>query len=200
MVASSHQVMGFTWGLVAITISHSFGLVPDLLFANILFFVSVMIGSLLPDIDTPKSKLGGPFDQWGFIVILTLIAVEAVTPGVNRAIQFSLMILSPMLFVFSGHRKFTHSLSFLMLMGAYSMMLYTYIHIPVFYLIGFLAGIASHLFGDYLTKRGIPLLYPFSKKYFRFFVTFRTGSKVEQTITTILVVLNLILLARNTLS
>jgi len=187
VVASSHQVMGFTWGIVAITISHSFGLVPDLLFANILFFVSVMIGSLLPDIDTPKSKLGGPFDQWGFIVILTLVAAEVVTPGVSRAIQFSLMILSPMLFVFSGHRKFTHSLSFLLLMG-------------IFYLIGFLAGIASHLFGDYLTKRGIPLLYPFSKKYFRFFVTFRTGSTVEQTITAALIVLNIILLARNTLS
>ncbi|MYL54411.1 metal-dependent hydrolase [Pontibacillus yanchengensis] len=199
MVATSHQVMGFTWGMGAITIYNSVGYIPDQLFSTILFFAAVIIGSLIPDIDTPKSKLGGPFERWGFMFVICLVGVEILTPGFSRSAQFLLMILSPLLFVYSGHRKFTHSIAFLALMGAYSFLLHTYIAIPLFYLVGFLTGIVSHLFGDFLTKRGIPLFYPISRKHVKFFYTFRTGSPIEVSITAALVVLNIVILSKNVL-
>ncbi len=199
VVASSHQVMGITWGIGAITLYNMFDVIPDKMFATVLFFAAVVIGSLIPDIDTPKSKLGGPFERWGFMLVVCLVGVEILTPGLNQAVQFLLMILSPLLFVFSGHRKFTHSIAFIALMASYSYMLHIYLDIPLFYLAGFLTGVVSHLFGDFLTKMGIPILYPFSKRYYRFFLTFKTGSKTEQSITAALVVLNIIFLTRNVL-
>lgn len=199
VVASSHQVMGFTWGMIAITIYNSFGIIPGQLLSTLFFFVAVIIGSLIPDIDTPNSKLGGPFEKWGLVLMFSLIGVEIITPGVTKVIQYILMMLSPLLFVFTGHRKFTHSIAFVLLMAGYSTILYLFIHIPIFYLMGFLVGVISHLFGDYLTKRGIPLLYPLSRKYFRFFVTFKTGSPTEKGITTGLIIVNIIILTKTTL-
>ncbi|MFC0524252.1 metal-dependent hydrolase [Pontibacillus salicampi] len=199
MVATSHQVMGFTWGMGALALYNTYGDIPHQLFSTVLFFTAVVIGSLIPDIDTPKSKLGGPFERWGFMFVICLVAVEILTPGVSKSAQFLLMILSPLLFVYAGHRKFTHSIAFVALMGAYSYLLHTYLDIPLFYLTGFMTGIVSHLFGDFLTKMGIPLFYPISRKYVKFFFTFRTGSPVETSITAALVVLNIVILSKNVL-
>ncbi|WP_394810777.1 metal-dependent hydrolase [Alkalibacillus aidingensis] len=55
---------------------------------------------------------------------------------------------------------------------------------------GLMIGVASHIFGDYITKRGVPLLYPLSKRYFRFFISFRTGSETERLVVIGLVVIN----------
>ncbi len=64
----------------------------------------------------------------------------------------------------------------------------------LYYLNGFIVGIISHLIADYFTKRGIPILYPFSKTYFRFLVTFKTGSLIEYSITGLLIIINVFLL------
>ncbi|KGX87229.1 hypothetical protein N784_16485 [Pontibacillus litoralis JSM 072002] len=194
MLATSHQVMGFTWGMGTIALYNHYASVPEDFFAPVLFFGAVLFGALIPDIDTPKSKLGGPFAKWGFTLVLVLLGMELVTPGISQSIQFLLLILSPLLFVYTGHRKFTHSISFLALMGAYSVLIHTYFSIPSFYLIGFMVGVVSHLFGDFLTKRGIPIFYPFHRRYVKFLFTFRTGSAIETGITVGLILFNVILI------
>ncbi|WP_258871674.1 metal-dependent hydrolase, partial [Halobacillus trueperi] len=58
-------------------------------------------------------------------------------------------------------------------------------------------GVVSHLFGDYITKKGIPLAYPFSKKYLQFIFTFRTGSNSERLIVYSLLLWNVWYLTSN---
>lgn len=74
-----------------------------------------------------------------------------------------------------GHRTWTHSLVVLMLLAT-----------PLLYLQGcackamlaFIIGYASHILGDWLTYRGVPLFYP-AKTAFKSPFPFRTGSVVE---------------------
>lgn len=79
-----------------------------------------------------------------------------------------------------GHRGFTHSLlACLILWG-----LIQSIHVS--FSIGFCLGYLSHLLGDFFTNRGVPLLHPLSKKRWRAPLTFKTGSRVESLVMTLL--------------
>jgi len=81
-------------------------------------------------------------------------------------------------FTLFGHRTWTHSGLILLLLV-----------IPWFYLNGisaflylsFWVGYTSHLVGDMMTPHGIPLLYPYKKK-FRLPITFKTNSPTESLI------------------
>lgn len=76
---------------------------------------------------------------------------------------------------FFGHRTWSHSILFWVL-----------VTLPIFFIpvqftlfwLAFSVGYASHIIGDFLTPMGVPLLYPFKRK-FRAPVTFRTGSFFE---------------------
>lgn len=195
MMASGHQVVGFTFGLGAVMwIPYSeVSLVQP--FPSLLFFTFVITGSLLPDIDTPKSTLGQKFWR-GLVTILALALLGYIfAPDYLDRYHDELKVLSlmllPVIAMMRGHRKITHSLLFLLILVLYSWMIERWFHIPWFYLSGLLIGVASHLFADGLTKRGIPLCYPFSKKRTRFVVTFRTGSHVEKVLVYGLVILNI---------
>lgn len=81
-------------------------------------------------------------------------------------------------FRFLGHRTWTHSLLIVAILFA-----------PIVYLEGefckaLLAlnfGYVSHIVGDWMTHRGVPLLYPLNVQ-FRAPMTFRTGSWIERPI------------------
>ena len=111
-------------------------------------------GSLLPDIDHPKSWLG-------------------------RRIPFVSIPLSSLI----GHRGATHSMIALIVVQALvlvSILLWKGEHgvwlAP--FLTGLGIGYASHLLADWMSNTGIPLLWP-NRRRFAAPITVRTGSAIE---------------------
>ncbi|WP_053217556.1 metal-dependent hydrolase [Virgibacillus senegalensis] len=114
-----------------------------------------IFGSLLPDICHSGSKIG-------------------------RKIP----LLSKLVSALFGHRTFTHSLLFLLLIQV----LFSLFHLPDEVSAGVLVGAASHLLLDAATKNGIKLLYPLQMT-FRLPLTIRTGGAAENGILAGLVLL-----------
>lgn len=115
-----------------------------------------VIGALIPDICHGGSKMGRTFPM-----------------------------LSKVINIIFGHRSFTHSLLFLVLIAIIMNSFVTNEAI----IAGILIGIVSHMILDMATKNGIKLLYPL-KITVRFPITTRTGSAVEYVVMAILSVLS----------
>lgn len=73
-----------------------------------------------------------------------------------------------------GHRGFTHSL---LAWGAITIVLLLQHFSP--FTLGLCLGYAFHVLADYCSSQGVPLLWPFSKKRYRFVITYRTSSFLE---------------------
>ncbi|WP_297988389.1 metal-dependent hydrolase [Anoxybacillus sp.] len=73
-----------------------------------------------------------------------------------------------------GHRGFTHSL---LAWGAITTVLLLQHFSP--FTLGLCLGYAFHVLADYCSSQGVPLLWPFSKKRYRFVITYRTSSFLE---------------------
>lgn len=102
-----------------------------------------LLGSLLPDIDHRNSYIGRKLKIASFIISKTL--------GHRSIVHTPIVIFAFSALLYSLTTQFTgtiHNLSRL-------------------FVIGISYGMFSHLFLDLLTRRGIPLLYPFSSKSFR---------------------------------
>lgn len=97
------------------------------------YYGGVTLGSLLPDIDHPQSYLGR-----------------------------RLRILSVPINKLFGHRGFTHSIFFTLLLGIATAPWWAVN--PLFFG-GLLLGYSSHLLADMTTPSGVPLLYPDKKRY-----------------------------------
>ncbi|RWZ52294.1 metal-dependent hydrolase [Halobacillus fulvus] len=195
MMAPGHQVVGFTFGVAALSFVPSITIPADRPFQTILFFVFVLFGSLLPDIDTPTSTLGHKFWR-GLLAVFSLaflfyLFAPHYLDIYREQLKVFVLLLLPVLVMIRSHRKMTHSILFIGLLYVYSLVIEHYFQIPWLYLSGMIIGGISHLFADFLTKKGIPLIYPFSRKHMQFFFTFRTGSKVEQMLVYSLVAWNL---------
>ncbi|WP_144513817.1 metal-dependent hydrolase [Bacillus sp. FJAT-22090] len=127
------------------------GMTASLAFAQIsnyepaLILGAGIIGALLPDICHGGSKIGRTF------------------PLVSKIFQ-----------ALFGHRTFTHSLLFLVLIG---IILNSFV-MNESITVGILVGMISHYILDMATKNGIKLLYPF-KVTVRLPITTRTGGTVE---------------------
>lgn len=138
------------------------GITASLAFAQIsndnplLLVGAGIIGALLPDICHSGSKIGRKFP-----------------------------IISKMVNKLFGHRSFTHSLLFLILMV---MVLHTIVPYKAIS-VGILLGMASHIFLDMWTKKGVKLFFPVSISV-RFPLTTRTGSKVEKVVFMLLTLLS----------
>ena len=194
MMATGHQVVGITFGVGALTLLPQ--LVPhaDEPLSAVFFLGFVLFGSLLPDIDMPNSKLGHKFWR-GLLTLFTLaftiyLFVPRYLDLYREELKVFLMLLLPVLLIIRSHRKMTHSLLFVGMLIGYSWFIEEWLNIQWFYLSGLIIGVISHLSADYLTKRGIPLVYPFSSKHKRFFITFRTGSAIEKAVVYSLVLWN----------
>jgi inner membrane protein len=111
-----------------------------------------VIGALLPDICHSGSKIGR-----------------------------KLPLLSKLINMLFGHRTFTHSLLFLVLIAV---LLNAFIPNEAVKA-GFMAGMASHYILDMATKNGIKLLFPLGMTV-RFPLTTRTGGAVENVVFSIL--------------
>lgn len=121
---------------------------------QVLFFGSLALGALIPDVDHTGSMIG-------------------------RKIPLLDNLVSAMF----GHRKFTHSLLFLVL----TYLLFLKTSWPHSLELGILIGIASHMLLDALTKNGIQFLWPF---HIRVGIPFgiRTGGAIEKGFFAVLVV------------
>lgn len=121
-----------------------------------------IIGSLLPDVDHPSSSFG------------------------RRVLPVSLLLSATF-----GHRGITHSLfavvaiTLLVWFGLAKTGGYPDFVNPL--AIGLSLGYLSHLFADYFTNSGVPLLWP-NKRKFAFFVTVKTGSISEYVLAIVLYV------------
>ncbi|SHN30114.1 metal-dependent hydrolase [Gracilibacillus kekensis] len=120
-----------------------------------MFIIAGAIGGIIPDICHGGSKIGRRI------------------PLISRVVN-----------TIFGHRTFTHSLLFLVLM---------YVVLSLFisnqsFITGLLVGMISHLVLDAATKNGIKLLYPVQITI-RFPLTFKTGGQME---TIILLALTLV--------
>ncbi|QUW21991.1 metal-dependent hydrolase [Sporosarcina sp. Marseille-Q4063] len=115
-----------------------------------------IVGALLPDICHRGSKIGR-----------------------------KLPILSKMINVLFGHRTFTHSLLFLVII---TWLLNSFIPSEAVKA-GVLAGMVSHYVLDMATKNGIKLFFPLSMTV-RFPLTTRTGGKIESLVFSILSLLS----------
>lgn len=164
MMAVTHQTFGITFGLLTMILLQLIGVHPGDSLEIIVFFLLVLLGSLLPDLDTPNSKLGR-----------------------------KLLPISLLLSLFVKHRTATHSMLFVVIVGIGSSLLCSILGLSQFYAFGLVIGTISHIAGDWLTNRGVPLLYPFMKKRFKAPVTFSTGSLRERGVFYLLVVVNVLL-------
>ncbi|WP_121616653.1 metal-dependent hydrolase [Virgibacillus halodenitrificans] len=164
MMAATHQTFGITFGLITLILLQLFGFYPSGIVEIIVFFLLVLLGSLLPDLDTPNSKLGRKLWPISFII--------------SRFVK---------------HRTATHSLLFITIVGAIGSFLCSVLDQSQFYAMGLTIGTISHIAGDGLTNTGVPLLYPFMKKRFRTPLTFSTGSLRERGVFYLLIVINVLL-------
>lgn len=136
MNGKTHLAFGIGTSVVAAGVLYS-----DTPAQGCILMGACILGSLLPDIDNPKSMLGNK--------------VELLSRTVNKMF---------------GHRGFIHSP--LLLVGIYFGLGWIleknewgFYGWPLLY--GLLIGYAGHLFLDFMTRGGIPLFYPFSRKHFR---------------------------------
>lgn len=141
----THKIGGTCSGIIvsALLFSNNPNLIS--LCSSILMIIGANLGSILPDIDKPTSKIGR---------------------------KFLIKPLSTLIHKKYGHRTITHSVlvSLIVLSGLIAS---SYIFRGIFFylysnfIIGVSIGYLSHLFLDFLTVQGIPLFYPFIKKKYR---------------------------------
>lgn len=115
-----------------------------------------IVGALLPDICHSGSKLGR-----------------------------KLPLLSKIINKLFGHRTFTHSLLFLVLIASLMNAIFPNEVIKT----GIIVGMVSHYILDMATKNGIKLFFPINLTV-RFPVTTKTGSKIESIVFSILALIS----------
>ncbi|MGD6846305.1 metal-dependent hydrolase [Rossellomorea aquimaris] len=90
-----------------------------------------------------------------------------------------------------GHRGITHSLILwfvlLMLLSLHNN----------YFTIGIALGYLFHILGDFFSRSGVPLLHPYTKNRFRFFITYRTSSYAELLIFYLSIALGLLFVINN---
>ncbi|AFK94339.1 MULTISPECIES: metal-dependent hydrolase [Thermoanaerobacterium] len=124
-------------------------------------FTTVIISSLLPDIDDDNSLINHKID-FGFkplgSIIISFLLISLVYLRIIPIFSGIIFEATLLMSIFSKHRSFSHSmLGFLLyLIGIYFS--YKIILVP------FAIGYSFHLLADMITNSGIELFYPFRKR------------------------------------
>lgn len=119
------------------------------------------------------------FDYPQVYYYLPLVVLGALVPDLDsrrsalKRTWLSRCLLLPLTLL--GHRTWSHSLLILLLLSLPLMHLQDWQKMAM---LAFNIGYASHIIGDWLTHRGVPLFYP-SKTAFKSPWPFRTGSFIE---------------------
>ena len=158
----------------------------------------VTLASLLPDIDHPKSIINKyilPFkNKMTKVTLYACIGIiilwySFLYNGEDylKAIGILFILIS-----ISSHRKgLTHGLTGLIIfsfLAGYIGNIYNVDNIIYYFMLGY----GLHLICDMVTDRGIPLFYPFKEKNIKFPLTFKTNSKIGNTVEDIIAIVGLI--------
>jgi inner membrane protein len=124
------------------------------LFTSVTIVVLAVIASLLPDICHTQSKIGRKI----------------------RILSFFIRLLF-------GHRTFTHSILFIVIIGFGLYVIQT----PQYYFITIITGLISHVILDMLTSKGVKLFYPIPLTV-KLPITFKTGGLVDLSLASALII------------
>lgn len=156
-------MFGGTFGLIAILICNLMQIGPKHLLELFIFMFFILFGSILSDLDHPKSKLGR-----------------------------KLPIFSHLMYLIFGHRKITHSLFFIGIVGIASFIITFITKQTYYYSFGLTLGVFAHIAGDYFTNSGIPLFYPINDKHYKCpFFSFTTGGFIEKIFGLVITLVNI---------
>ena len=144
MLCRVHVLGGITLGALTYPyLCDVFSASPSTLSVDgIVFIGAATLGALLPDIDSPTSFLGQK--------------VKPISKLINKM---------------GGHRGFTHSPIVAMVALLLGIYFTDYISNPLLFtnvIMGIFVGVMSHILLDGLNVQGIPLMYPFNKKKYRY--------------------------------
>ena len=116
-------------------------------------------------------------------VALVVVMLSSLLPDIDHPGSWlgrRLKIISVPLSNIIGHRGFTHSLLAVFLI-VYCLL--SYFYNLNYILLAIFIGYLSHILADFLTKSGVPLLWPAKNRFFMPILAFRTGSYVEYLVT-----------------
>ena len=151
---------------------------------NYIGIIVVILASILPDIDHPKSMINKyilPFkNKTTKVTIYVCLGIIILWFDFlyTKDIALKFLALTFIIIGLSTHRNgLLHSLTGMMLfMLMIGYVCTKYSLPPLVY--PFTIGFGSHLIGDMGTKMGVPLFYPFFKKKVKFPYTYESGSKI----------------------
>lgn len=155
----------------------------------------VAFGSLLPDIDHPKSMINKyilPFkNKFTKVIMYICIGIILLWYSIIRGDIPHIKAIG-ILFIFiaiSSHRNgVTHSLTSMIVFSTivgYMGKIYN-LHSIIYY---FMIGYGAHLVCDMMTPRGVPLFYPFKEGNVKLPITFSTNSKMGNMLENLIVIL-----------
>jgi inner membrane protein len=166
---------------------------------QLILVLASTIGSLVPDLDHPKSKLNQKLllfnnNFYQALFYLSLSAIFIYLYLIKNSKPFILLGIMSFLIGISSHRSFTHSIvGFLISASIVKMGTLKYglssIHS------GFTTGYALHLIADFFTPKGIKLFYPINVNVASP-ITIKTNSKLEKIIFMLLSIYSICLLLR----
>ena len=156
MTGKTHIAIGITIGL---TISSGQPVENQLILV-----LASALGSLIPDLDHPKSKLNQKLLFIKNKLYSTLFYLSIAIGSIYLYLTtdnniFGLLGVISFLIGISTHRGFTHSIVGLLLFS-WMVKIFTLKYNLFFIHSGFVAGYASHLVADFFTVKGIKLFYP----------------------------------------
>lgn len=155
-----------TLGVVANTINTN----PSILsIEGMIFMGGATLGSLFPDIDHRGSYLGRRAKVASFFASMLFEHRGATHAPITAGIMTFLMYLLGGLFIAPPLLKL--------------------------WFIGFYIGILSHILLDMLTKGGVPILYPISKRKFSL-TNMKTGSKGEAAVMSAMIVMGFVVVTK----
>ncbi|MBS4534309.1 metal-dependent hydrolase [Clostridium sp. D2Q-14] len=177
MKGKTHLVLGIAAG-VTVVLNRETHSLP-------MMILGTSIGSLMPDIDHPKSKINQKLltQKNKAYKILFYSLVGIILLYIYTLKNNEIYLLSGLISILIGvsrHRGFTHSiLGIFLFMKLGNELINRFGYYDIY--LGFLVGYICHLFSDFFTKGGIEVFYPFSEN-FSFPLNIKAGGIVENTI------------------
>lgn len=138
------------------------------------FYISIA-ASVLTAVIIGKRFTSGILRRIMIFLFFMLIAVVALSLSLNTSSIVLLALVS--LFPLLKHRSLTHSVFMLAIIGGVLYMVEIGVKVDGVLFCGVVSYI-THIILDIITKRGVPLFYPISKKYHHI-IGFRVGSFVS---------------------
>lgn len=131
---------------------------------NPIFYSFSILGSIFPDMDAPRSTFNKYITRYCFIIFVFLFYYML---KLERNL-FILFYLTSFILLnrSAGHRRYSHSL--IASFTYYSLISYVFTgeyYSLSLYSLSFLSSYLMHLFMDTLTSGGVPLLYPYKRRF-----------------------------------